>query len=86
MKRFGDLSSARTIYFKGFLFLAIAALSAGILIAKTLRWDVALLLVVCIWASCRAYYFAFYVIEKYVDAEFRFRGLMDFAKYVLRKK
>ena len=80
MKRFGDLSSARTIYFKGFLFLAIAALSAGILIAKTLRWDVALLLVVCIWASCRAYYFA------YVDAEFRFRGRMDFAKYVLRKK
>lgn len=86
MKLSGDLRSAKTIYFKGFLFLVIAALSAGLVIAKTLRWDVALLLAVCIWASCRAYYFAFYVIEKYVDAEFRFSGLVDFVKYVLRKK
>lgn len=86
MKLFRDLRSSKAIYVKGFLFVAIAALSGGILIAKTMRWDVALLLAICVWASCRAYYFAFYVIEKYVDAEFRFSGLIDFVKYVYRKK
>ena len=39
-----------------------------------------------IWSFCRAYYFAFYVIEHYVDPAFRFAGLLDFAKYLLRRK
>ena len=33
------------------------------------------------WGFCRAYYFAFYVIEKYVDRRFRFSGLGSFVKY-----
>lgn len=39
----------------------------------------AVLLALSIWGFCRAYYFAFYVIEKYVDPEFRFSGLLSFA-------
>ncbi len=32
-----------------------------------------------------AYYFAFYVIEHYVDPGYRFAGLWSFVRYVLRK-
>jgi hypothetical protein len=49
--------------------------------APTLR--VAVLLTICVWASCRAYYFAFYCIEKYVDARFRFAGIGSFLRYAL---
>jgi hypothetical protein len=31
-----------------------------------------------IWSFARAYYFAFYVIEHYVDGSYRFAGLGDF--------
>ena len=38
------------------------------------------------WASSRAYYFAFYVIGHYVDPSFRFTGLIDFARWALRRR
>jgi hypothetical protein len=28
-----------------------------------------------VWAFARAYYFCFYVIERYVDSRFRFSGI-----------
>jgi len=37
----------------------------------------ALLIVVVIWSSCRFYYFCFYVIEKYVDPELKFSGIVS---------
>ena len=49
------------------------------------RLEILVLLVICIWASCRAYYFAFYVIEHYVDPDFRFSGLIDFGKYLMKR-
>jgi hypothetical protein len=47
---------------------------------------VALLLAVAIWCFARAYYFAFYVIEHYVDDSYRFSGLWSFALYLMRRK
>lgn len=41
---------------------------------------------ITIWAFCRAYYFAFYVIEHYVDPHYRFAGLVDFLYYALLGK
>ncbi len=38
-----------------------------------------------VWAFCRAYYFAFYVIEHHVDPGYRFSGLISFVAYALRK-
>lgn len=84
MNFFRDLRSSQAIYAKGLMFVVVAVLSATLLIARLPRWDIALLLSICVWASCRAYYFAFYVIEKYVDSQFRFSGLLDFCKYLLR--
>lgn len=45
---------------------------------------VAVLLVLAVWAFARAYYFAFYVVQHYADPGYRFAGLVDFARYVLR--
>jgi hypothetical protein len=44
------------------------------------------LLILCVWAFCRLYYFAFYVIEKYIDPGFRFSGVLDALRYVLKSK
>jgi hypothetical protein len=34
----------------------------------------------------RAYYFAFYVIQHYVDPGYRFSGLFSFLRYFLRSR
>ena len=44
---------------------------------------VALLLGVAVWCFARAYYFAFYVIEHYIDPSYRFSSLWAFARYVV---
>ena len=78
-----DLESSRSMYLKAAMFVVVATLSAVMLIARVPQWEAAFLLAICVWASCRAYYFAFYVIEKYVDSQYRFSGLIDFARYIL---
>ena len=45
-----------------------------------------LLLGVAIWSFCRAYYFAFYVIERYVDPSFKFSGLFSVLKYLAARR
>jgi hypothetical protein len=81
-----DLKNPRLIYLKAGLFVVAGLLaSAGILLlAPSLR--VAALLVIAIWSFARAYYFAFYVIEHYVDPSYRFAGLWSFVRYLLRKR
>ena len=46
----------------------------------------AALLAVSVWAFCRAYYFAFYVIERYVDPTYRFSGLGSVPRCLLRER
>lgn len=84
MRRTEDLTSAKWIYAKGFLFVLLAMIAASLLIYRAPRWDVLALLAICVWASCRAYYFAFYVIEHYVDTGYRYSGLTNFLGYLLR--
>ena len=82
----GDLRDPRLIYAKGFLFLLGGLLaSAGVLLeAPTLR--VALLLAIAVWCFARFYYFAFYVIEHYVDPTYRFAGLWSFVRYLAGRR
>ena len=79
----GDLKNPTAIYLQGLLFLILGITAAGLLILLHGSWQFCLLLAISIWGFCRAYYFAFYVIEHYVDGQFRFAGLIDFARYVL---
>lgn len=58
-----DLKSPTAIWTKGILFLLLGVGSALMLLAEAGTPKVALLLAVAVWGLCRAYYFAFYVIE-----------------------
>lgn len=81
-----DLTDPRWIKLKGILFLIIGLTSATLLILEAPTLKVAMLLAITIWCFCRFYYFAFYVIERYVDAGFRFSGLWSFACYLLKRR
>ena len=80
-----DLKSKAAIYLKAILFLVIGVTSVALLLAQNFTLGTAILIALAIWSFCRAYYFAFYVIERYVDPSFRFAGLFAFAKYVLQR-
>lgn len=82
----GDLKSKWAIYLKAALFLVIGGISVGLLVAQNFRIETVVLVGLAIWSFCRAYYFAFYVIEHYVDPNFRFAGLFDLAMYFLRRR
>jgi hypothetical protein len=47
---------------------------------------VAVLLGIAIWSFCRFYYFAFYVIQHYVDPQYRFAGLASFVGYLISRR
>jgi len=81
-----DLSSPGWIKLKGVLFLILGLLSALLLWLERPTVKTGLLLALAIWCFCRFYYFAFYVIEKYVDPDYRFSGLLSFARYMLQTK
>lgn len=80
-----DLTDPRWIKLKGILFLFVGTISAALLLLETPTWKAALLLALAVWCFCRAYYFAFYVIEHYVDPGYRFSGLGSFVGYLLRR-
>ena len=84
--RMKDLTDARWIKLKGILFLIIGLLSALLLVLEHPTVRVGVLLAITIWCFCRFYYFAFYVIEKYVDSQYRFSGLWSFAVYFFKRE
>jgi len=81
-----DLRNPAWIKVKGLLFLFVGIAAAVLVFLTSPNWKTAVLLVVAIWSFCRFYYFAFYVIEKYVDSSYKFSGLISFAKYLFRRR
>ena len=81
----GDLKSAGWIKAKGILFLLAGFLAAAMLVMEHPDLKTIVLLALTVWCFCRFYYFAFYVIEHYVDPSFRFAGLTSFAAYLVRR-
>jgi hypothetical protein len=80
------LTNPRWIKIKGALFLLLGVLSAAILFLQRPTATVALLLLVTIWSFCRFYYFAFHVLQNYVDADYKYSGLLSLAHYFAKKK
>ena len=76
-----DLTNPRWIKLKGVLFLALGIVSSMLLIFEAPTIRVTGLLALSIWCFCRFYYFAFYVIQHYVDPGYRFSGLWSFVCY-----
>ncbi len=81
-----DLESPRAIYTKATLFLLSGVGAAALVVAERPTLKMGLLLAIAVWSFCRLYYFAFYVIEHYVDDSYRFSGLWSFVKYVWRRR
>ena len=81
-----DLTNPRLICIKGFLFLLCGLMSAALLILSMPGWRNAFLLCTTVWGFCRFYFFAFYVIERYVDERCRFSGLIDFMRFFMQHR
>jgi hypothetical protein len=80
-----DLTSHRWIKIKGLLFLLVGIIAGALIVLEASSWKIAALLAIAVWCFCRFYYFAFYVIEHYVDPGYKFSGLLDFAKYLISR-
>jgi hypothetical protein len=81
-----DLVDPRWMKLKAVLFLLLGFGSAALLLMERPSWRVALCLAIAIWSFCRFYYFAFYVIEHYVEPGWRFSGLWSFARYLCARR
>ena len=80
-----NIASPGLIKLKGLLFLVVGLMASALLILEQPTLKVGLLLAIAVWCFCRFYYFAFYVIEHYVDAGYKFSGLCSFARYLVRR-
>jgi len=80
-----DIKSPSLLYLKGLLMLLVGILASGLLLLD--RFDIrsAVLLAIAVWGFCRAYYFAFYVIQHYIDPEYRFAGLSSLIRYWIKR-
>ena len=81
-----DLQSARAMWAKAVLFVLIGTISVVLILLGLPDWKIALLLALAIWSFCRAYFFAFYVIEKYIDPTFRYSGLFSMIRYLWEQR
>ncbi len=81
-----DLSNPFWIKLKGILFLFLGMVAIVLIFLDNPTLKTAVLLAVAIWSFCRLYYFAFYVIEKYVDPSYKFSGLISFARHLFQRR
>ena len=70
-----DLTDSRWMYLKAGVVPVIGVTSVALILAEHPHWKLVVLLALAIWSFARCYYFAFYVIEKYIDPTFKFAGL-----------
>ena len=81
-----DITNPRLIKLKGILFLLVGILASALLFLEQPTVKIAVLLAIAVWCFCRFYYFAFYVIEHYVDGNYRFSGLWSFFRYLMQRQ
>ena len=86
MKLMEDMSDPRLLYGKWILFLLGGIISCALILMQCPTVRTALLLALAIWCFARAYYFAFYVIEHYIDPTYKFSSLWAFTCYLCRKR
>ncbi|HEX3133078.1 MAG TPA: hypothetical protein VHX44_05780 [Planctomycetota bacterium] len=79
-----DLTSRFWIIAKGVLFVVIVAMSGFGVIVYDDPWHELGLLLICLWAACRFYYFLFYVLERYVGLDGRYTGILDLGQRLWR--
>ena len=80
-----DLRHPRLMYLKALLLLLLGALATTLILLEHPSLKVAFLIGVAVWSFARAYYFAFYVIEHYIDPAYRFAGILSAIRHALRR-
>ncbi len=78
-----DITNHRVIYIKAGLFVLSGTLASALILMESPTLRTAALLAIAIWCFARAYYFAFYVIQHYVDSSFKFSGMGSFLRYLI---
>ncbi len=81
-----EIRNPRLLCAKAALFVLLGLSAATLILIDSPNLRTASLLGVTVWAFARAYYFAFYVLQRYVDPTYRFAGLLSLAAYVLRRR
>jgi len=81
-----ELKEPRLLYAKALGFIVIGAIGGTLLILDQPTLRTVILLCLVIWAMCRAYYFAFYVMQRWVDPNYRFTGLLSMARFLLKSR
>ena len=72
------------MYLKAILFLLILVISVIEILLVTKDLKTGILLILIIWSSARIYYFMFYVIENYIDEDYKFSGIISFIQYLVK--
>ncbi len=82
-----DLVHPGWIVAKGCLFLVLGVLAVVLAFLWPGKgWGFAAAYALSVWAFCRFYYFAFYVISRYVDPSYMFAGLIGFGVWLWRRR
>ena len=71
-----DIRNPKLLLIKFTLFIVLGVAAALVLVLRTPEPMTLLLLVTCVWAFARAYYFCFYVVERYLDEHVPYSGVM----------
>jgi hypothetical protein len=80
-----DIKSPGLLYLKGALMLVVGVLASLLLIVHHPDIKSGILLAVAVWGFCRAYYFAFYVVQHYIDPGYCYAGLLSFVRHSLNR-
>ena len=80
-----DIKTPAVLWTKAVLFLVLGVLAFVLVVLQAPSVMIVLLLCLTIWAFCRFYYFAFYVIQHYIDPTYRFSSLYAFVRYAFCK-
>jgi uncharacterized RDD family membrane protein YckC len=81
-----DITSPRVLKLKAALFLVVGTLAGALLLAPAFSWQGLGLLLLCIWAFARAYYFAFYVMHHYAEPTFKYAGLLSLVRHLCGRR
>jgi hypothetical protein len=81
-----DIRNPRLLYFKGTLLICVGLIATIVMLVEHPSLKFAALLAIAIWAFARSYYFAFYVIEHYIDGDFKYSGLFSFLRYCIKRQ
>ena len=76
-----DITRPRVLYLKAGLFVCGGLLASTVILIEHPSPRVAALLGLAVWCFARAYYFAFYVVQHYIDPAYRFAGLWSFLRW-----